>query len=102
MPKSPQVRMSTSSSRRTNSTAPSLGSKLRKSKMGYATSCPGPWKVTSPPRSMSNNSTPFCARNSGGAIIAQLGVAAEGYYRRMLQQQQGVVDAVGLAQFHQR
>ena len=33
--------------------------------IGYPTSWPGPWNVTSPPRSTSNSSTPFDARKSG-------------------------------------
>ena len=64
MPNSPSVAMTVSSSRRTNPPTDSRWSLSRT--IGYATTCPGPWNVTSPPRSDWTTSTPSCLRDLGG------------------------------------
>src|SRR5436190_3030191 len=65
MPRGATARMSASSTCRRYQCRSSLW-RLR-STIGYPTSCPGPWKVTSPPRSTSNSSTPRVASSAGDA-----------------------------------
>ena len=76
----------------------------RRSTIGYPTSWPGPWYVTSPPRPVSNTATPAAERRSGSAtmfVALAAGLDAERDHRRVLEQQQRVADPAGAPVFNE-
>ena len=62
-------------------------------RIGYATSCPGPWKVTEPPRSTSTYSAPSDAEVLGAAgHVLRRAVASHRVDRRVLDEEHDVLD----------
>ncbi len=98
MPKSPQVRISTSSSRRTYSTAPTLGSKLRKIEDGIGDQLAGAVKGhVAAAVDLEQLHAALGQKLRRRQHVIELGIAAQRDDRRVLQQQQRVFDAAGLA-----
>ena len=63
--------------------------------IGYATSCPGPWNVTSPPRPVSDDADTARAQVLvAGEDVLLLRAAAERDHRVVLEEQDDVTEAL--------